>query len=175
VSELEAIRQFYRFNSRMRRKYLSALLALSPEERLKDRGASYGSLQEVYVHVLDGLRWWMEFVPQARVEEASTYPAREMTDDQLRAETDKVDRLAFNFIDSLVESDLRKEIVLQYVESGKEVVMRFPTSDLLWHEVEEELQHRGEMNALLWQMNLEPPIGMVEDWNAAKSPSDYLK
>jgi uncharacterized damage-inducible protein DinB len=159
----------------MRRKYLNAILALSPEVRLKDRGASYGSLQEIYVHVLDGLRWWFEFIPQARAQEASTYPAREMTSDQLIAETDKVDRLVFAFLDKLVETDLDKDMVLQYVENGQAVDMRFPTSDMLWHMVEEELQHRGELNALFWQLNLEPPIGQIEDWNAAKSSSDYLK
>jgi uncharacterized damage-inducible protein DinB len=175
MTELEAIRQFYRFNSRMRRKYLDAILGLSPEDRLKDQGASYGSLQEIYVHVLDGLRWWFEFVPQARVEEASTYPAREMTVDQLHAETEKVDQIVFAFLDKLVETDLQKEMSLHYVENGQAVDMRFPTSDLLWHEVEEELQHRGELNALFWQLNLEPPIGQVDDWIAAKSSSAYLK
>jgi uncharacterized damage-inducible protein DinB len=175
MTELDAIRQFYRFNSRMRRKYLNSIQALSPEERLKDRGASFGSLQEIYAHVLDGLRWWFEFVPQRRVEEAFTYPAREMTVDQLHAETDKVDRIVFDFLDKLVEAGLHKEIVLQYVENGQAVDMRFPTSDMLWHEVEEELQHRGELNALFWQLDLEPPIGQVEDWNAAKSTADYLR
>jgi uncharacterized damage-inducible protein DinB len=175
LTELDTIRQFYRFDSRMRRKYLSAILALSSEDRLKDRGASYGSLQEIYVHVLDGLRWWFEFVPQARAQEATTLPAREMTPDQLLAETDQVDRLVFDYLNKLVEADLHKDIALQYVENGQAVDMRFPTSDMLWHMVEEELQHRGELNALLWQLNLEPPIGQIEDWNAAKSPSDYLK
>jgi uncharacterized damage-inducible protein DinB len=159
----------------MRRKYLRAILALSQEDRLEDRGASYGSLQEIYVHVLDGLRWWFEFVPQARVEEASAYAAREMSSDQLLAETEKVDRLVFDFLNELPETDLHKDMVLQYVENGKTVDMRFPTSDMLWHMVEEELQHRGELNALFWQLNVEPPIGQIEDWNAAKSPTDYLK
>jgi uncharacterized damage-inducible protein DinB len=175
VTELETVRRFYRLNSRMRRKYLSTLVALPQEERLKDRGASYGSLQEIYVHVLDGLRWWFEFVPENRAEDASTYPAREMTPYQLVAETNTVDRIVFDFLDKLVEDDLGREIALHYVENGKAVDMRFPTSDLVWHMVEEELQHRGELNALLWQLGIEPPIGQIEDWNAAKSPTDYLK
>ena len=29
---------------------------------------------------------------------------------------------------------------------------------LLLHMAEEELQHRGEMNALLWQMDIDPPV-----------------
>ena len=175
MTELETVRRFYRLNSRMRRKYLRTLVALPREERLKDRGASFGSLQEIYVHVLDGLRWWFEFIPENRAEEASQYPAREMTPDQLAAVTDAVDRAVFQFLDKLVEDDLGAEIVLHYVEDGKAVDMRLPTSDLVWHMVEEELQHRGELNAILWQLGVEPPIGQIEDWNAAKSSTDYLK
>jgi uncharacterized damage-inducible protein DinB len=36
--------------------------------------------------------------------------------------------------------------------------------EMLLHMVEEELQHRGEINALLWQMDIEPPITDWIDW-----------
>jgi uncharacterized damage-inducible protein DinB len=35
---------------------------------------------------------------------------------------------------------------------------------MLLHMVEEEPQHRGELNALLWQMNVEPPIIELQDF-----------
>ena len=35
---------------------------------------------------------------------------------------------------------------------------------MLWHLVEEELQHRGEVNALLWQINVDPPVTNWFDW-----------
>jgi hypothetical protein len=38
--------------------------------------------------------------------------------------------------------------------------------------VEEELQHRGELDALLWQMNIDPPVGSYRDWEEAKK---YVK
>ncbi len=41
--------------------------------------------------------------------------------------------------------------------------------DICRHMVEEELQHRGEMNALLWQMNVDPPVSKYEDWVRAKT------
>ncbi len=34
--------------------------------------------------------------------------------------------------------------------------------------VEEELQHRREMNALLWQMDVDPPIARYEEWVEAR-------
>ena len=36
--------------------------------------------------------------------------------------------------------------------------------DALWHLVEEELQHRGEINALLWQIDVDAPIVNWIDW-----------
>jgi hypothetical protein len=37
----------------------------------------------------------------------------------------------------------------------------------MWHMLEEELQHRGEPNALFWQMDIGPPI---DAWFAERSP-----
>jgi uncharacterized damage-inducible protein DinB len=40
---------------------------------------------------------------------------------------------------------------------------------MLWHMVEEELQHRGEMNALLWRHGIEPPVIGIQEWPARKA------
>jgi len=168
VTELDALRTFYRYNARVRRRYLAAILALPPAERLKDRGASYPSLQEVFVHVLDGIFWWLQYVAQDRTSEAEQLPARELTPDRLGAELARAERLATEYLDSLEESDLSEEMVCHLTEGGSSSEARFPIADVLWHLVEEELQHRGELNALLWQMNVDPPIATVEDWNASK-------
>jgi uncharacterized damage-inducible protein DinB len=175
MTELETLRTFYRFNSRMRRKYLAAILRLRPEERLKDRGASYGSLQGIYAHTLDGLRWWLVAVAQDRPSDAAALSARDLSAEELLEETDRLDREVFRYLDRLTETGLSGEMVCHVTDEGETKEMRFPAGDVLWHEVEEELQHRGEMNALFWQMGMDPPIGRVEDWNAAKSESTYLR
>ena len=169
MSELGALRTFYRFNSRVRKKYLETILGLPPEERLKDRGASHPSLQEIYVHVLEALHWWLEYVPQDRVGEVRELSGRELTPDQLRTETERADRIALDYLEGLSESDLTKEMTCRFPSrAGPPQEAHFPIGDVLWHMVEEELQHRGELNALLWQMDTDPPIGRVEDWNASK-------
>ncbi|HXY46458.1 MAG TPA: DinB family protein [Thermoplasmata archaeon] len=168
MTELDALRTFYRYNARVRRNYLSALLSLSREERLKDRGASYPSLQEIFVHVLDGIFWWLQYVPQDRAGDAVLLPARDLTSDQLKEQVARAEQLAMEYLDSLDEGSLSKEMVCHFMEAGATSEGRFPIGDVLWHVVEEELQHRGELNALLWQMDVDPPIATVEDWNVAK-------
>ncbi|MDE1822401.1 MAG: DinB family protein [Euryarchaeota archaeon] len=168
MTELEAIRTFFRFNSRVRQNYLDTILKLPSDERLKDRGASFPSLQEVFCHVLDGIRWWVEYVPQDRAADANQLPARELSPEQLRAETEKADRMALDYVTHLTEADMTKDMVCHFPGDDGPQEARFPIKDVLWHLVEEELQHRGELNALLWQIDVEPPIAKVEDWNASK-------
>jgi len=37
-------------------------LRLSPTDRKKDRGASWGSIQDVFLHIIDDYLWWFEIV-----------------------------------------------------------------------------------------------------------------
>ena len=136
---------------------------------MKDRGASYPSLQEIFVHVLDGIFWWLEYVPQDRASEATLLPARDLTPDQLKEQVARAEQLATGYLDSLDEGSLVQEMVCHFPETGGTSEGRFPIGDVLWHVVEEELQHRGELNALFWQMDVDPPIASVEDWNASKA------
>gem|GEM_PF-4017955 len=50
----------------VRKLYLDVLVQLPPEECLRDRGASYPSLQEIFVQVLEALLFWWVAVPHDR-------------------------------------------------------------------------------------------------------------
>jgi uncharacterized damage-inducible protein DinB len=57
----------------------------------------------------------------------------------------------------LTDANLSRAIVR---EKGKwqDYECHIPVREALWHLVEEELQNRGELNALLWQINVDPPV-----------------
>lgn len=177
MSELDTLRTFYRFNATVRRNYLDAILALPPPERLKDRGASYPSLQEIYAHVLDSLRFWFDLVPHDRAAEAIhlELPAREMTEEQLRRATEVVEGIVTEFLGTLGGADLAREIECHFPDANGTPgpAERILIGDILWHVVEEEFQHRGELNALLWQMNVDPPLGTFGLWTQLKGPEMY--
>ena len=168
MSELETIRRFYRYNARVRQNYLARLLAVSPAERLRDRGASFPSIQEIFVHVLDGLRWWFQYVPEDGAEEAELLPARDLGPDALAAAVAETDRIVFAYLDRLRPGDLEREMVCHFPSETGPTETRFVIGDVLWHMVEEELQHRGELNALLWQIDVEPPNATQDDWDAVR-------
>jgi uncharacterized damage-inducible protein DinB len=158
----------------VRRRYLDALLALPPAERLRDRGASYPSLQEIYAHVLDGYRYWFDLVPNDRAAEALEHelPARDLDDDALRRATEATERMVEEFLGGLGEADIAREVVFRpWAPKGTTAKPRtVRVGDILWHVAEEELQHRGELNALPWQIDVEPPIGTLSLWQSFAAP-----
>ena len=68
------------------------------------------------------------------------------------------------FLASLTSLDLDREFTFHWIPGDESTRTSMITRDMLWHLVEEELQHRGEINALLWQMDIDAPTLGWEDW-----------
>jgi len=159
AGELKIILQWYRFNTAARERYLKTLLQLPKEERLRDRGASFSSLQEIFVHILDAYQWWFHCIARNDSKNHRDLPAREMSPAEIRAAVRNVNKLVSGFINSLSEKDLGRCLAANYCDdNGKTRQIKILVRDMVWHMVEEELQHRGELNALMWQTGAEPPI-----------------
>lgn len=157
TSELVLIRRLYEYNIRTRAKYLAAIWKLPPKERYQDRGASFPSLVDIYMHMLDGYRWWFHRV-WARQPEPDWYPlGRRYTRAEALRESRKLDRYLRKVLRGLKESDLNHRLSIP--GSRRRIEIRV----LLVHMIEEELQHRGELNALLWQAGHDPPITGFDD------------
>jgi len=157
-NEFEAIRDLYRYNSRVRRKYLRAIWKLSPRNRYKDRGGSFPSLVDIYMHVLDAYRWWFISV-YGGGKPFEEYPlGRQYSKAEAEKETAKVDRLIQKTLREIGPSGLRRNVSWH----GRRP-FRTSARTMLLHMMEEELQHRGEMNALLWQIDVDPPVTGFDD------------
>jgi uncharacterized damage-inducible protein DinB len=153
ATEIELIRRLYRYNSRVRAKYLASIWRLSPRERFRNRGASFPSIVDIFMHVLDAYRWWF-IVVYNRGEIAEEYPlGRRYTRAQAKKEMLTVDRYVLRILRSLKPRDLDR-IVRIPGKPPENITVR----TILVHMIEEELQHRGEMNALLWQAGRDPPV-----------------
>lgn len=170
MRELELIRRWYRYNADLRLRYLSAIERLPMKLRRWNDGASY-PLLDIYVHVLDAYRWWFRFVYEDRVR---NYPAarlrtRVRTVPAARSRTRQVTREVLRFVGSLNERDLDR--VIEFRAPANDTWSRWRRErvtlrGMLWHLIEEELQHRGEMNALLWRHGVEPPVIGFHEWTA---------
>ena len=69
--------------------------------------------------------------------------------------TDQVQERMRKYLDSLTQDELVKRYKVTN-DAGESV--ETTTEDVLIHVFEEEVHHRGEMIALLWQMDVEPPL-----------------
>jgi uncharacterized damage-inducible protein DinB len=137
--------------------YIEALLQLPKKERLKARGASFSSIQDIFLHILDNNLWWLESVPQDR-QESHTAVEGALSEPEIRRQVRRAARSARKLAKSLTPSRLDRTFVVRGVQgNGKPFEMKATLRTIIWHLVEEELQHRGEMNALFWQMDVDAP------------------
>jgi uncharacterized damage-inducible protein DinB len=157
--ELDAIKEWYRYNSYVRKKYYDALSKLPQPEIEKDRGASFPSLVDIMAHTLDAYRSWFNRYERKAPDPAGRLRGRVKTVQELRDEEKKVDSSVLGLVEALTPPGLDNTF---NTSDGSVFTLR----QMLWHLVEEELQHRGELNALLWQDNMEPPITDWLDWKA---------
>ena len=155
-SELQLIRDLYRYNSRGRQKYLRKIWRLPPKERYRDRGASFPSPVDIYMHILDAYRYWfLKIYAQKSFEEyplGTRYTLAEAT-----RETRTVDRLVGDVLRKLKPEDLDRKIL--HPVDHEYLTIR----TMLVHMIEEELQHKGELNALLWQINVDAPVSGFDE------------
>ena len=157
VTEVELARAWIEWLVDTRSGYLEALLALPRKERLRDRGASFPSMQDIFLHILDNNVWWLESVPRLRQESHRAVKGR-LSGSEIRREVRRIARLSRKLAKSLTPSRLDRNFVVRGIQgNGKPYELRTNLRTVIWHMVEEELQHRGEMNALFWQMDIDAP------------------
>lgn len=151
ATELQLIRELYRYNSQGRQRYLRKIWRLPPRERYRDRGASFPSLVDIYMHILDAYRWWFVRVyartPYEEYPLGTRYTRAEAT-----RETREVDRVVGRVLRKLTPKDLDRKIL--HPVDHEYLTVR----TMLVHMIEEELQHKGELNALLWQIDVDAPV-----------------
>ena len=173
AGELDLIQMWYRYNSEVRPRYLRAISLLPPAKQVINDGASF-PLLDIFLHVLDAYRWWFRFVYH---DDVRSFPAHRLRGNvrrirRVREVMSQTTQEVLAFVERLHESDLDRVIVYHAPANNnwsrwrKE---RVALRAMLWHLVEEELQHRGEMNALLWRHGVEPPVTEFHEWSGGWS------
>ena len=172
VSEVETIRAWFAYTAEARQGYLETLAKLPPAELSRDRGASYPTLLDIFGHSQGALYFWMkdcarfEFPPQ---EPDSSNPPN-LAD--VRKDEKYIQAQIQRIMAELTEADLSRTVHREKGQ-GSSHTCDIPVREVLWHLVEEELQHRGEVNALLWQMDVDAPVFSWIDWAHTAGQIDH--
>jgi uncharacterized damage-inducible protein DinB len=167
-NEVEMIRDWFSYIAEARRGYLETLAKLPPAELTRDRGASFPSILDIFAHSQGALYFWMKdaatfpFPPQEGSSDAAAASIAELRKDEAYIQT-QIKRV----MAELTEAGLSRTIARK-AGRGSDHDCDVPVRDALWHLVEEELQHRGEINALLWQIDIEAPVFDWVEWAHTK-------
>jgi uncharacterized damage-inducible protein DinB len=150
MSELETIRAVYRYNFRKLRVYLRMIWALPLRERYRDRKATFPSLVDIYLHILDDYRFW--FIQAYTGATFQEFPLGvRLSRAEAERATREVESLVGSFLRKLKPEDLDRKFYIRVDRRSTTV------RAMLLQMIAGDLEHKGELNTLLWQMDLEPP------------------
>lgn len=153
VSIVVDVRRLLEYNQSARHRYFESLTKLSWEEFTENREASFHSIRNIFVHTLGAIDHWLDFSQRQTLHSKKEYNEYR-TFEQVRAYMEHVEKRMQDYLDSLTVEGLKKT----YAATGDDdKAIEITAEDVLIHVFEEEVHHRGELIALLWQMDIEPP------------------
>lgn len=162
-SELESIRQWYAYNAVARQGYFATLSKLPSDELTKDRGASFPTLLDILGHSIGGIETWIVRMSALNGTKFSGYDGPDpQTLDDLRGYERVVQGYVDEFLARLRDEDLDRTYLVPKLPPWWDEDFTTSIRGTLLHVIEHEIQHRGELNALLWQIDVDPPI---MDWD----------
>ncbi len=130
----------------------------------KDSDASFPSILDIFTHVLDVYKSWFH---RYEVGGEDLPETKGLSLPQVREFEKEVDTHISKFMRKINEKDLDNAFEFFWVdEGGRRHPLKRRLDNMLWHLVEEELQHRGEINAILWQDDIDPPVTGWTRWKS---------
>lgn len=140
------------YNETVRHRYFETLSRLSWKELVKNREASFHSIRNIFVHVLGAIDYWLDFLQKQNLHSKKDYD-RYRTLEEVRSYMENVEERTHQYLKTLTAQGLKKT----YSVKNDGATLKITAEDVLIHLFEEEIHHRGELNALLWQMGIDPP------------------
>ena len=148
------VRKLLEYNDTVRHRYFEALAKLPWKEFVENREASFHSLRNIFIHTLGATDYWLDFLKKEERHSKRKFDEYQ-TFGEVRAYMESVEARMRDHLDSLPSGGLGKKYTLK--NDANETV-EITAEDVLIHVFEEEVHHRGELIALLWQMGIEPPL-----------------
>lgn len=147
------VRKLLEYNEKVRHRYFEALAKLSWDEFVENREASFHSFRNIFLHTLGAIDYWLGFLKK----EKSSYKKYDeyRTFQEVGARMEYIEKRMRDYLNSLGVDGLKEKYT---VTNDANETIEVTAEDVLIHVFEEEVHHRGEIIALLWQMGVEPPL-----------------
>jgi uncharacterized damage-inducible protein DinB len=148
-------RTLMEYSHALRNRYLEQLDTLPWEEVVKSRGASYDSMRNILLHTLDAEDRMVNYVIPGRVKDwVSRIPDDFKDITSVRKRVKEVESKTNVYVAKITPAELERKV--DYLRPGVPP-LKVRVEDILVHVVLENVHHFGELIALLWQIDVEPP------------------
>lgn len=145
-----------RYTHAARRRYLKTLSELPWDEVVKDKGASFSSIRDIFLHALDVEDRMINYVIPGKYEQWVQQDYGKFTDVRsIEKRVDEVERKVEDYLASLTQRELDRKVTLPWRREPP-LIMRI--EDVLVHIAIETASHMGELIAILWQIDKQPPF-----------------
>jgi len=146
------IKKLLEYNETIRHRYFETFTKLPWREFTKNREASFHSMKNIFAHTLGAIDYWLDILQNQNQRSKKDYNEYK-TLEQVKAYMEHVEKRTHTYLKSLSNEKLQETHPVK--DDGR--THKVTAEDILIHVVEEEIHHRGEINALLWQMGIDPP------------------
>jgi uncharacterized damage-inducible protein DinB len=148
------ISELLKYNERIRHEYFESLAKLPWDEFTKNREASFHSIRNIFIHTLNAVDYWLSVLQKEGFKLHRKFDEYETFQD-VKEYMERVEKRVSDYLEMLSPSKLNENYTVTD-DDGKPCEVT--AEDILIHVFEEEVHHRGELIALLWQINVEPPM-----------------
>jgi len=157
---MEAVK-LLEYSQYLRHRYLETLGKLPWDEVVKDRGASFNSLRNIYLHSVSVLDFNANYVIQGD----ANYPRINYDDydsiEKINRYLEQVESKANAYLSNATLVELSRKVDRKRSIDGSTFTVT--VEDILIDSFQEETHHRGELLGLLWQMDVSPPhVGWIQ-------------
>jgi len=164
------IQELYAYSSRVRYRFVDRFMNLRWEELERNREASFYSMKNIVIHMIDNEDWIVNSVIQGKSAEYVRKKSTEYTrKEMLVAHLDEVERKTRSYFQRLDNIELDRRVKFT-ISSG--LVFDLSVEECLLQSFTEQLYHLGELIALMWQDNVEPPR-MQWFWNNPRESAEH--
>jgi uncharacterized damage-inducible protein DinB len=166
--EPREVQKFFDYLIDSRARFLDTFRSLGWDEFGRDRGASWGSMLNIFLHLLDVEEGWLQYGARGRpIQEGPDRSAAAYSNfEAVAADNERVGAGTREFLRRLTGDDLARELEVPH-GAGKD---RRTVERIVLHAWVDEVAHLGELVGLLWQVGREPPY---LDWLDYRQVHDH--
>jgi uncharacterized damage-inducible protein DinB len=147
--------ELYEYALAVRGRFLVTLTELPWEALERNREASHYSMKNILIHMIQNEEWMVNWVVQGKSTQYVWAPYKTFTDASLiRSKLEDVERRSRDYLRRATAEELSRKVILT-LDSGEH--FELTVEECLFQSFTEQIFHLGELIALLWQEDVEPP------------------